>query len=149
MTIRAYKESDFQAIESIYASCKLDEFEFEEREFELLPLQIDTRRLAVFRQSTVYVYDDNGVIGYGAISGLEISALFVHPSDRGKGVGKKLLSFLVSVAREPVSLYVVKSNRTARSMYEKAGFSVVGEFATEYNGIPVTACKMELTTSEA
>ena len=139
MNIRAYRDDDFPSIAEIYDSSKLDELVFEEGPFELLPLERDEKRLKETMESTLYVYEDGEILGYGAVFGNEIRALFVHPSSRGKGVGKKLLDHLISQAETPVLLHVAKSNSTAKSIYQKHGFRVTDEYVATYDGKQVLA----------
>ena len=145
MKIRKFVDSDFPSIINIYAESKLDELEYESTKFELLPLNKDTVRLNKLRESDIYVYDDNGVIGYGAIYQSEIRALFISSSRRKEGIGKTLLEHLLLQAKDPVVLYVAKSNRKAKALYEKYGFDVTEEFETTYNGKAVLANKMTMS----
>jgi putative acetyltransferase len=135
-------EADFPAILDIYAKSKMDELVFEHGEFVFLPLEQDERRLAALRESDIYVCEDDGIIGYGALAGSEIRALFILPGGRGKGIGKRLLTYLLSIIDGPAVLHVAKSNSPAKNLYEKFGFEVVEEFETTYNGAPVLANKM-------
>ena len=142
MSIRPFHENDFAAILDIYAKSKLDELIYECTEFVLLPLEQDHKRLVELRESDVYVYDDNGVVGYGALLGSEIRALFVLPDYRGKGIGKLLLKHLLSCIEGSAILYVAKSNTPAKNLYETFGFKVAEQFETTYNCVPVLANKM-------
>lgn len=147
MSIRPFHENDFPAILDIYAQSKMDELIYEQREFVLLPLAEDQKRLTELQESDIYVCEDNGVIGYGALFGSEIRALFVYPDCRGKGVGKLLLKYLLSLVEGPAVLYVAKTNTPAKNLYEKFGFKVADEFETAYNCVPVLANKMVRTQS--
>lgn len=142
MKIRKFRKNDYPAILDIYSKSKLDELRLEEKEFELLSLENDKYRLTELKESDIYVYEDEGVIGYGALFGLEIRALFVHPSYRGKGVGKSLLEFLLSKVTGSVILYVAKNNAPAKKVYKNYGFEVTNEFQTTYNEKEVLANKM-------
>ena len=142
MNIRSFIDDDFPALLDIYANSKLDELRFEENEFELLPLDNDEIRLAELKESDIYVYEDGGVIGYGALFGSEIRALFVCPRARGKGIGKSLLEFMLLKVTGTVNLYVAKSNTPAKQLYRSYGFKVTNEFQTTYNGISVFANEM-------
>lgn len=73
---------------------------------------------------------------------MEIRALFVHPDSRGKGIGKQLLDYALALVKGKAVLYVAKNNAPAKALYRSYGFSVVEEFETEYNGVPVLANKM-------
>ena len=142
MMIRKFQDSDFNVIAEIYSLSKLDELRFEEGWFELLPIQEDEKRLRELMESQIFVYDDDRILGYGAVHENEIRAIFVNPSHRGKGIGKSLLEFLIEKAWLPSKLYVAKSNTPAKNMYRKYGFTVTKEFETSYNGKVVLANEM-------
>jgi len=142
MNIRPFSDNDFPAILDIYTNSKLDELRFESEKFELLPLEYDRVRLAELKESDIYVYDDGGVIGYGALFGSEVRALFVCPSARGKGIGKSLLGFVLLKVKGTASLYVAKTNIPAKLLYNSVGFVITDEFETTYNGVSVLANKM-------
>ena len=145
INIRKFKEADFQAILNVYAASKLDELRNEKTAFELLPLEKDIKRLKRLQESDIYVCEEDGIIGYAAHCGSEISALFVHPRGRRKGIGKCLLEFILSIITEPAELYVANSNTPAKELYKKYGFKIVEEFETTYNHVPVLANKMTRT----
>lgn len=143
MQIRPFHSSDFPAILEIYALSKLDELQFEGRAFALVPLDQDAPRLARFRASDVYVCESDGILGFAACVGSNISFLYVRPSARGQGVGKRLLEFLLQRLPPPVNLNVVQSNLPAKSLYQQYGFQVVGEVQAVYAGTPVQAYSMQ------
>ncbi len=140
--IRNFLESDFEQVSEIYSLAKLDELRFEEQAFELLSLRDDETRLQALMESEIFVYEDNGLLGYGAIYQNVIRSLFVHPLFRGKGIGSALFDHLMSRVETPATLYVAKSNLPAISMYQKQGFEVTREFETSYNGKAVLANEM-------
>lgn len=142
MSIRTFQESDFHAIANIYALSKLDELSNERGEFSLIPLEHDCKRLHELRSSRIFVYEDGGVIGYTALFETELRALFVHPSFRGKGIGKCLLEHVITQAEGPLKLCVVKTNVMAQSLYQKYGFETTGEFTAEYGGKAVVVNEM-------
>jgi putative acetyltransferase len=143
MNIRAYLQDDLPVIFEIYRHSKLDELKFEDKIFTLLPLEKDTARLSGLMESDIYVYQEHGLIsGYGAICGNEIRALFVHPEFRNKGIGKKLLEFLLSLIQGQPCLYVASSNQRAKRLYQLYGFNITDTFETTYNQVPVIAQKM-------
>lgn len=142
MKIRPFQPGDFAAIATIYAASKLDELRHEEQQFELLPLDQDEKRHRGLMESQIYVYDDGGILGYGAVHGKEIRALFVDPLARGKGIGSSLLEFLLNKAEAPAFLYVAKTNAPAKALYRRYGFTVTREFQTDYNGKAVAANEM-------
>lgn len=142
MSIRIFRNTDLPAIYEIYANSKLDELRFEEHEYELVPLNEDERRFSELKESDIYIYEEGNVVGYCASYGSEIRAIYVHSKERGKGIGKNMLEFLLSNLDGDVSLNVAKSNHPAKKLYGKYGFEVVNEFTTSYNGIEAIANKM-------
>lgn len=142
MKIRPYVDKDYAFILEIYHNSKLDELRFEEKRFELLPLEKDAIRYAKLMESDIYVYDDNGIRGYCAVYGSEIRALYVDPARRGLGIGRRMLMFLLDRIAGPAELSVARSNAPAIGLYQKHGFKIVDEFETRYNGEPVMAVKM-------
>ena len=79
-----------------------------------------------------YIKDDK-VIGYVKYlvmyDKMEIENIFVEENYRGKGLGTKLMSYLISKAIEKqvvnVTLEVRISNEVARNLYKKFGFREV------------------------
>lgn len=140
MPVREFAEPDLAAVCAVYAAAKLDEFLHEERPFTLLPLEQDGERMGYLRQSEVFVYEDEQgeVQGFGARTGPQIRAMFVAPAARGKGVGRQLLERLLQGLDGQVALNVAASNLNARALYQRYGFAPDREFATSYNGVPVT-----------
>ena len=148
MSIRTYTQNDIAAIFDIYSRSKLDELKFEDKVFTLLPLEEDGVRLYGLMESEIYVHQEQGkIFGFGAICGNEIRALFVPPEHRGKGVGKKLLEFLLSNIQGQPCLYVASTNQPAKYLYQRYGFSVIDTFETTYNQVPVVAQKMNRIAS--
>ena len=149
MSIRAYTQNDLAAIFDIYSRSKLDELKFEDKVFTLLPLEEDDVRLNGLMESKIYVHQEQGqILGFGAVCGNEIRALFVLPECRGQGVGKKLLEFLLSNIQGQPCLYVASTNQPAKYLYQRYGFSVTDTFETTYNQVPVIAQKMVRNASD-
>lgn len=149
MSIRKYIQSDRNKILDIYAKSKLDELKFEKIKFELLPLEKDEKRFTQLFESDIYVYEENEVAAYCANFGSEISGLFVHPSNRRKGIGNKLFEFILSKTSDSAFLYVAASNSPAIKLYKKYGFEIIEEFSTSYNNVDVKAVKMEQLISNS
>lgn len=91
--------------------------------------------------SHFFVVTDGAVLaGYGGywLAGDEASIvnMAVHPQYRSRGVGRRILSFLLDDARargaRTAVLDVRKNNTPARCLYESSGFHVCGERARYY-----------------
>lgn len=64
---------------------------------------------------------------------LEIWALSILPNYRNKGNGTRMLTEFLSQFKsdKPLLIYVLKTNKTAIHLYEKVGFTIVGECSFE------------------
>jgi N-acetylglutamate synthase-like GNAT family acetyltransferase len=98
--------------------------------------------------------DDGQIVGSIAIHGLgEDRALLrwflLHPSVRGRGLGKKLFADALNFCRErgfrTVNLWTISELTTAAHLYRKAGFRVVEENTREFWGGVRTEQRYELT----
>lgn len=85
-----------------------------------------------FSYEVTYIEDNEvlGTLNYSLIyDRIEIDNIKVEPSHRGKGIGNKLMSYLVSVAIENrvenITLEVRKSNKIAINLYKKFNFREV------------------------
>jgi [ribosomal protein S18]-alanine N-acetyltransferase len=94
--------------------------------------------LAIIRDPTREVYilrDETGLAGFlilcmtGAFVGY-IQTICIHPNQRGRGLGSKLVDFAEQriLAEVPnVFMCVSSFNHDARRLYERLGYLVVGE----------------------
>lgn len=146
MHIRSFRKEDLPYLLNIYAKSKLDELRFEQKSFEFLPLDQDVRRWKKFEESEKYVYENSEgqILAYTAHFNSEIRHLFVLSNERGKGIGKSLLKFLLAKLDVPVNLYISKSNIPARDLYCSFGFKVIREFESDYNGQVVVVNEMSI-----
>ncbi len=131
------------AVLNIYTSSKMDELINEAEKIEFMPLPQDQDRYEKLFESKIFVYDDNGVIGYCAFFDNEIRALYVQPSYRSRGIGENMLDFILRAIAGTAVLFVAKSNVQAKKLYSRRGFEIVDEFEVQYNGKGVLANKME------
>jgi ribosomal-protein-alanine N-acetyltransferase len=98
--------------------------------------------LVILRDPTREVYvarDDGDLAGFlilcmrGALVGY-IQTVLVHPERRGQGLGSRLIEFAEQriLSESPnVFMCVSSFNRDARRLYERLGYTVVGEL-TDY-----------------
>jgi uncharacterized protein len=83
---------------------------------------------------------DGRLIGKINVSGVsftryQVGGVYVHPEFRGKGIGRlmayEFISSLISEGRG-VTLFVRKTNTTARSLYLSLGFTVISDYRISY-----------------
>lgn len=95
--------------------------------------EIDYLESAIPFQKSIEFYEEDKVLGYLVYSHiydrLEIDNFFVNEEERRKGIGKKLMSYLISVAINShvvnITLEVRISNEIARNLYKSFGFREV------------------------
>lgn len=94
--------------------------------------EIDKEELSPFAKNIEYVQDGEviGTLKYSLIyDRIEIDSIEVKKEYRGRGIGTKLMSYLVSLAIEKrvvnITLEVRVSNEIARDLYKKFGFREV------------------------
>ncbi len=92
--------------------------------------------------SETYVYENEGTIkGFISIHENNIAAIFVSPTQQGKGIGSELIEFVKNKNKE-LSLCVYKSNAKSISFYKKHGFQEVCEQIDEHTNFPEITMKL-------
>ena len=83
-----------------------------------------------------------GLVGsYRADDGVELISMWTDPTYRGRGVGEALVkAVLRHTGGEPVSLWVMQGNDSARRLYERCGFVADGDYVP----LPDDPCRNEL-----
>ncbi|MBQ4879612.1 GNAT family N-acetyltransferase [Pseudoalteromonas luteoviolacea] len=147
MQIRALKNGDLQSISKLVADvsnmdilphfCRQGQDEFISR---VIPDLEATMNPALFK--SIVATELGQIIGFGAIREKNyITHVFVSKNAQGKGVGKALVSNLVSFADgKQMSL---RASINARSFYEGLGFSAT-EPEGRFNGIRFIPMSMPL-----
>lgn len=94
--------------------------------------EIDKKEINPFAKTIEYIENDKviGTLKYSLIyDRMEIDNIEVEESYRGRGIGTKLMSYLVSLAIENrvvnITLEVRVSNIIAKNLYKKFGFREV------------------------
>ena len=130
--IREYDSEDLGRVLDVwYAASKLahpflDE-DFLSRESERIATHhLPSAQTWVFEQGNV-------VVGFIALMGNEVGAIFVDPDFHGQGIGRALMDHARSI-RDVLELDVFKANSIGRKFYKRYGFRVVGEHVHEETG---------------
>ena len=86
--------------------------------------------------TVIGVRDDEGqVIGFIGVEGVEVTALFIHPAWRGRGIGRQLLTYAVETLGA-TQLDVNEQNDQAVGFYRRMGFEVAGRSEVDGMGLP-------------
>lgn len=123
MTVQRLGREHLSAVAAIERECFLEPWS--EKSLGLLLTEEATGAVCICDGQTVAYGGMLWAPEEGQITNIAVSAAY-----RGKGIGEKILSYLIAQARERhcslLSLEVRESNSVAIHLYEKHGFSVAG-----------------------
>ncbi len=130
--IRPYEHADLsELLDAWYSASQvahpfLDEAFFNHEREQIREVYLPRAETWVFEQ-------EGSVVGFIALLGNEVGALFVDAEHHGKGIGRALMDHARSV-RDNLELDVFQDNRVGRAFYEKYGFRQVEEHLHEGTG---------------
>ncbi len=83
------------------------------------------------------------IIGFIGVAEQNLEMLFIHPSERGKGIGKQLLEYSIEEL-DVKKVDVNKDNKQALGFYERFGFKTHSRSELDSSGKPYPTLHMEL-----
>lgn len=86
-------------------------------------------------------------IGFMGLAGHDIAALFLEPSRRGQGGGRRLVAHAQGLRDGHLTVDVNEQNPAARGFYEALGFVVVGRSPLDDGGRPFPILHMRRPTA--
>jgi putative acetyltransferase len=131
-TIRRYEEKDLNDVLDAWEKASLLAHPFLSKEF------MDQERQNIpsvyVPQAETWVAEwDGKVVGFVALIGHEVGAIFLQPEFHGKGIGLALMDKAQSL-RGDLVLEVFEENEIGRRFYDRYGFEYVGERMHEESG---------------
>jgi len=89
-----------------------------------------------------WVWEHNGrVVGFIAMIGNEVGALFVDPPFHQQGIGRDLVDH-VRESRETLEVEVFKKNTQGRAFYDRYGFKPIEEKVHQETGFALLRLKV-------
>ncbi len=81
----------------------------------------------VFAERTVLLAENDGTIaGFLSLAAdNHVTALYIDASDRGSGIGTRLIEAAKALSPDELSLWTFEHNREAQRFYERQGFQAV------------------------
>lgn len=135
MNIRQYNTSDLEAVLSSWeAATRLahpfmtDDFLAQERK--------NVGEIYMPNTDTWVAELDGNVVGFVALMGNEIGAIFLLPNYHGKGIGKALMD-KANELHSSLEVEVFKANAIGRKFYSRYGFEFLEEKHHEPTGQPL------------
>jgi len=135
-------EKEFAAITEVWEASVRATHDFLDEEY----LQfIKTNLPTYLRAVSLYAMrnSEGELIAFIGIYDRVIEMLFIHPSARGKGFGKKLIHFAYRYYKTD-KVDVNEQNTQAVIFYEKMGFEVIGRDQLDNAGKPYPILHMQL-----
>ncbi len=145
--IRRYRNEDLTELLDVWLRSARDAYHFlDESFFEAELVAIEQAWMPV---AETWVYEDEGrVVGFIALIGDEVGAIFVRPDMQGRGVGRALMDHAREL-RDRLELNVFKENAKGRRFYDRYGFRFVDEHVNEQTGRPELRLELRPTDGDA
>ena len=130
--IRRYRDADLKELLDVWLLSARDAYHFLDESFfaaELVEIEKTWMPLA---ETWVYQHERR-VVGFIALIGDAVGAIFVYPEMQGRGVGCALMDHARAL-RDRLELNVFKENEKGRRFYDRYGFRFVDEHVNEQTG---------------
>ena len=130
--IRPYKDSDLDELLEAWYSASLAGHPFLDEEF--FERERNNIREIHLPNAETWVFEQDGVVvGFIALIGNEVGAIFVHSKYHGSGIGHALMDHARGI-RDSLELSVFKDNKVGNDFYKKYGFHLIDEQLHEETG---------------
>ncbi|WP_020535852.1 GNAT family N-acetyltransferase [Lewinella cohaerens] len=90
---------------------------------------------------------DGEIIGFSGVAETNLEMLFIHPDERGNGIGKLLLAYAIK-EQGVTKVDVNEDNKQALGFYERFGFKIYSRSALDGTGKPYPIFHMQLNNNE-
>ena len=138
--IRLYEDRDLEDILTAWAAASEIAHPFLTKEF--LAQERENIPNVYLPNAETWVYEDGGrVVGFVALIGNEVGAIFVHPNQQRKGVGCILMDKAREL-RDELEVEVFKANQIGRSFYERYGFVHLQEKVHDQTGFDLLRLRL-------
>jgi putative acetyltransferase len=132
MKIRQYENSDLEAVLSAWERATRLAHPFMTEEF-IAQERINTAEIYFPNTDTWVIGTDDQVIGFIALMGNEVGAIFLQPEYHGQGAGKALMDKAQEIHGD-LEVEVFKENYIGREFYSRYGFNQLEEKLHEPTG---------------
>lgn len=139
--IRPYTPDDLDAVLDVWHQASLLAHSFLTEEFFEAERQLIADHWLPAADVSVYE-SDGDVIGFLALIGNEVGAIFVRPTHHGRGVGRSLMDYARD-SRPYLELDVFEANAIGRRFYDAYGFRLVDRHIDETTGQPALRLRLD------
>jgi len=124
-SIRQYSEEDLNGVLSSWESASKIAHPFLKEDFQA-QVRKDIPELYLPNADTWVVEVDNQVVGFIALIGNEIGAIFLQPEYHGKKIGKLMMDKAQELHGD-LEVEVFEKNSIGRKFYSQCGFELIEE----------------------
>ncbi|EMI26556.1 GCN5-related N-acetyltransferase [Rhodopirellula europaea SH398] len=143
--IRSYESTDLDELLDVWTSASKVAHPFLSPEF--LAQERENIPAIYLPNAETWVYElDGAVVGFIALLGNEVGAIFVDPTYQKRGIGRQLMDHAVSV-RGDLELDVFVDNPIGRGFYEHYGFVSLEQKLHEPSGHSVFRLRYETAST--
>lgn len=134
MTVRPYADEDLDELLDVwYRASRIAHSFLPEEFFEKERREIGEKWMPI-AETTVYEIEGR-VVGFIALMGNEVGAIFVDPDLQGRGIGRALMD-TARDSRPILELNVFEANSIGRRFYNAYGFEFVDRHLSDVTGHP-------------
>jgi putative acetyltransferase len=145
MIIRPFEDADFDQLSTAWRAASVVAHDFLSLDF-LEAEVVSIRDVYLAAAESWVAVDDEGdgkVVGFLALMGSEVGALFVHPGHWKKGIGRTLMA-KAAEGREVLTLDVFEKNEVGRAFFGKFGFLTTDSSVHEETGNTVLRLELKV-----
>ena len=138
--IRQYEDQDLNDLLTAWAAASEIAHPFLSEEF--LASERENIPNIYLPNAETWVYEASGrVVGFIALIGTEVGAIFVHPSHQRMGVGQRLMDKAKDLRKE-LEVEVFVKNAIGRAFYTRYGFVTIAEKVHDQTGFDLLRLRL-------
>jgi putative acetyltransferase len=139
--IRAYQDPDLNDLLDVWEQASRLAHPFLDDDFLRFERQAIAELHLPAAETWVFVVEER-VVGFIALVGDEVGALFVDPAHHRRGIGRALMDHARAIRRDPLEVEVFEANAIGRRFYVRYGFVPVKERVHEQTGHPLLRLRL-------
>ena len=144
--IRPYQHRDLDELLDVWEQATRLAHPFFDDDFLRIERQAIAEVYLPMAETWVFLMDGR-VVGFIALLGQEVGAIFVLPAVHGRGIGRALMDHARAL-RGYLEVEVFKANALGRRFYDRYGFEFVKEHVHEETGHPLLRLRLPASGNE-
>lgn len=138
--IRTYRDEDLKTLLDVWYRASLIAHPFLHEDF--LRKEFKAIEEIYIPMAETWVYEqENRVVGFIALIGDEVGAIFVDPHLQGQGIGQALMGHAQPL-RSKLEVEVFEANAIGRRFYDRYGFKPIKEHIHQQTGHPLIRMRL-------